>query len=62
MSATMQCKKWWKRLNTGLCDISRTNAMSAWMKVKESRTNGTFIDNMIHQYAKNRLDEGDSLK
>ena len=50
LSATMQCKKWWKRLNNGLYDIARTNAMVAWTKVKDSRTHGTFIDNLIDQY------------
>ena len=62
MSATMQCKKWWKRLNNGLFDICRTNAMIAWTTVKETRTHGTFIDNLIHQYVNNRLDEGYSWK
>ena len=58
----MQCKKWWKRLNNGLYDIARTNAMVAWTKVKDSRTHGTFIDNLIDQYVNNRLDEGYSWK
>ena len=62
LSATMQCKKWWKRVNTGLYDMARTSAMVAWTEVTEKRNHGLFIDNLIHQYVNNRLDEGYSWK
>ena len=58
MSATMQCKKWWKRLNNGLFDIARTNAMVAWTQARKGRNHGMFIDTLIEQYVNNRLDEG----
>ena len=61
-TVTMQCKKWWKRLNNGLFDICRTNAMIVWSTVNKTCTHGTFIDNLIHQYVNNRLDEGYSWK
>ena len=62
MSTTMQCKKWWKRLNTGLYDIARTNAMVEWTSAKPNRTHGMFIDQLITQCTNNRLDEGYSWK
>ena len=62
ISATMQCKKWWKRLNNGLWDIARTNAMISWTEVNSKRTHAGFVDNLIHQYVNNRLDEGYSWK
>ena len=62
LSATMQCKKWWKRLNTGLYDIARTNAMIAWTTAKPNRTHAMFMDELINQYVNNRLDDGYSWK
>jgi hypothetical protein len=62
ISATIQCNKWWKKLNNGLWDISCTNAMISWTQVKKNRKHGPFIDNLIHQYVNNRLDEGYSWK
>ena len=62
MSSAMHCKKWWKRVNNGLFDMARTNAMVAWTQARKGRSHALFIDTLIDQYVNNRLDEGYSWK
>ena len=58
MSTAMHCKKWWKRVNNGLFDMGRTNAMVAWTQARKGRSYGLFIDSLIDQYMNNWLDKG----